>query len=851
MTGPVWDGRGEDPWMPERLAAELDAAAAERSIREAVWAALSDWLVRLSRRVLRGQERPDPDAVWALAPAWREAVDLIIGKAIEPAMRRAYTALLGDDYPWDQRVFVTRYLAEVRNRLVRIPEEVYDLIAGQMAAGVNLGESIPQLANRVDEVLAVTTSERWQNRAVTVARTECLPGEAPVDGAYATAVYRRHYSGPMVTVKTVGGRKFTGTPNHPVLTTDGWVGLGSLLKGDRVLCDRGRVESASSPGDQNVEAGPTSISEVFDALQTVGVTRRERTAQPDFHGDRPEGYVDVLSAFGVLPIGSFAKIEERSVDLILSPSDLAQVLLACERAPFPRGDSIDQASGLLSVAPVVTTSLDDSTDRLEVSGISDSESLAGLSCDVPGHDLLLREVSALHGVLTSLRVEVLARIGQGASQAGILDDISNSVSTESGLSRDLPVAEPGSVEIDEIASISIAEWSGHVFNLTTVNGYFVSGGLYTGNTIGALNAGRTDAFRAFAEETGEELERVWLATEDSRTRETHRLADGQRVGMDQPFVVGGFPLMFPGDPAGPPQEVINCVIGSTEVRWTGQYIAGSMSRVHEGPFVQIVTAEGHDLTVTPNHPVLTPEGYVPAGLLRPKQSVMATHGAPPPQVEDVPSRIEEVHRAFGEMGAPQWVTGTRMDFHGDGADSEVEIVGSYGYLPLNPNPQRRSKIQDPKLFGLSNRERPLSGLGGAVVLRPPRYDSTGGVLPDTLVSRGSQGTPLGGGHAGEAEPVGLTAVPDYKTQLREAPDDGRTAEADFPAHLQYALALGMAPVEIVEVNRFTGRHQVYNLSTSDHWYTGNGIALHNCRCTVLLVEPGESVDLSNRQMRRS
>src|SRR5690606_37131366 len=63
---------------------------------------------------------------------------------------------------------------EVRNRMVRIPDEVYDLVAGQDARGVNLGEGIPEIARRVDEVLSTTASERWPNRATVVARTEAI-----------------------------------------------------------------------------------------------------------------------------------------------------------------------------------------------------------------------------------------------------------------------------------------------------------------------------------------------------------------------------------------------------------------------------------------------------------------------------------------------------------------------------------------------------------------------------------------------------------------------------------------------------------------------------------------------------
>lgn len=50
----------------------------------------------------------------------------------------------------------------------------------------------------------------------------------------------------------------------------------------------------------------------------------------------------------------------------------------------------------------------------------------------------------------------------------------------------------------------------------------------------------------------------WLATEDERTRETHVEADGQIVALNQPFQVGDDSLMYPGDPSGTDEEVINC-----------------------------------------------------------------------------------------------------------------------------------------------------------------------------------------------------------------------------------------------------------------------------------------------------
>lgn len=77
--------------------------------------------------------------------------------------------------------------------------------------------------------------------------------------------------------------------------------------------------------------------------------------------------------------------------------------------------------------------------------------------------------------------------------------------------------------------------------------------------VGAYNGGLYDAFSMIvANDPDTEYVKHWLATADQRTRPDHREADGQLVPWGTPFDVGGFAMMYPHDPAGPPQEVINC-----------------------------------------------------------------------------------------------------------------------------------------------------------------------------------------------------------------------------------------------------------------------------------------------------
>lgn len=82
--------------------------------------------------------------------------------------------------------------------------------------------------------------------------------------------------------------------------------------------------------------------------------------------------------------------------------------------------------------------------------------------------------------------------------------------------------------------------------------------------LGAYNAGTYFGYLDYAAALGGEFEKGWLATHDTRTRPTHKAADlgtpetGQRVPLGEPFEVGGFAGMFPGDPSLPPEEVIQC-----------------------------------------------------------------------------------------------------------------------------------------------------------------------------------------------------------------------------------------------------------------------------------------------------
>lgn len=73
-------------------------------------------------------------------------------------------------------------------------------------------------------------------------------------------------------------------------------------------------------------------------------------------------------------------------------------------------------------------------------------------------------------------------------------------------------------------------------------------------TGSAQNLGRLESYK-HAEEMGVKLDKIWVATPDMKTRDSHRHLDMERVPVDKPFSNG---CMCPKDPNGSPEEVINC-----------------------------------------------------------------------------------------------------------------------------------------------------------------------------------------------------------------------------------------------------------------------------------------------------
>lgn len=146
----------------------------ENRLTGVVGAALNRWLGRARDKVMEPWRRfrlqPDPSGIYQEQSAWDTEVDAIM-TVIGQISRNAWSEAVNVP-PVSRHAFVMAQLAQTQNFLVRIPDEVYELVFAELTDGVNSGESLDQLAQRVDRVLSYTGSERWPNRARVIAQTE-------------------------------------------------------------------------------------------------------------------------------------------------------------------------------------------------------------------------------------------------------------------------------------------------------------------------------------------------------------------------------------------------------------------------------------------------------------------------------------------------------------------------------------------------------------------------------------------------------------------------------------------------------------------------------------------------------
>lgn len=341
----------------------------------------------------------------------------------------------------------------------------------------------------------------------------------------------------------------------------------------------------------------------------------------------------------------------------------------------------------------------------------------------------------------------------------------------------------------------------------------------------------------------------------------------------------------------------NCVPAGVGV--AGPEVQLGTRRWYEGRLVSITTASGYEVSVTPNHPVLTVQGWVPADFLTEGDEVIRCPASERvtgsgPHEHQRPSLIEDVWQSLRVADLVRMPL-TAEDFHGDGIAGEVDVVGSDGFLA---DVRDRALVKKAHERGFVPRriarvaltgQRTLAAFGQAACATTDRVvcglhaplalagieglHVDGGRVADTPPFDAGLVEPSGNGLSGDTEArrevdggqSGQVGVGDLLGRQRggidgrfDAPSveftaQGREAYASTGRRLLDRLSGVVERDAVIETRRIDFAGHVYNLQTAEGWYASNTIVTSNCGCTVEPIvggrDPGISVDFKERAQR--
>jgi hypothetical protein len=208
----------------------------------------------------------------------------------------------------------------------------------------------------------------------------------------------------------------------------------------------------------------------------------------------------------------------------------------------------------------------------------------------------------------------------------------------------------------------------------------------------ASGEGQTAAYDR-AEELGIVLDRIWVATDDARTRESHLAMDGQVADEDGLFTIpdgydnSGAQTDFPGG-FGIAAEDINCFPGY--VYAYSDKIEKCYKREYNGDLYTITVSSGEKITGTPNHPIFTDKGWVPFNRLNKGDNLARTSfnvkfTTTNPNIYNTPTMFSEIFNFLNIRFPFQRRAGLVKDFHGDGETTEVYIINIASLLRFSMN----------------------------------------------------------------------------------------------------------------------------------------------------------------------
>ena len=336
---------------------------------------------------------------------------------------------------------------------------------------------VQQVANAVNHstIMANPAVEKVEFIATLDGRTSatCFVGSTVFDPVgEVAAISSRFYEGEVLIVTTAAGKQLIGTPNHPVLTAEGWCPLQELKPGKSILYAVTRNHAIA--GDKNVDV-PASIAEIADALSNPAASHvfSESAAPDQFHGDGMTGDYKVHIACpkselrGAVVTGGLKQAQEFCFGPGLRPAKQLSGLGSL-------GLGIEGHSALIGVTPLLDAMPFENFVQPAFGSLS-----AQAIDNVSRADAGIEQLKCRDGV--SKNVGIGNTFGQDGHDSKVLEHCRNSGDGSSVLPGDLASRGSALVEADYVVEVRSEFRSEQVFNVETTASYYTANGFIVHN----------------------------------------------------------------------------------------------------------------------------------------------------------------------------------------------------------------------------------------------------------------------------------------------------------------------------------------------------------------------------------
>lgn len=304
----------------------------------------------------------------------------------------------------------------------------------------------------------------------------------------------------------------------------------------------------------------------------------------------------------------------------------------------------------------------------------------------------------------------------------------------------------------------------------------------------------------------------------------------------------------------------HCVLGDQEV--AAALVDSVTEGFYKGNVIEITTRSGCTTTVTENHPIFSPAGFLPAKFFKEGDYVISSTDPQGMMQKINPNyyqrsiAIENLFRAAKQSSScsARSMSVSSKDFHGDGRcfNSDVDVVDAYGLL---------GNDIEFSIYGHFD-HNPLSqiDLRNSLITQGAVFKGTSGNSATSLSNIGHLGefsSTLDWG-INHSNSHGLSSIPWDDSSFEKSLAEGRACHSEFSSEFLLRFSESVAfknggtkfkvernpssfliADEIVSMRNLSYSGKVYDLSEVMYGlYISNGVIVKNCRCTWVKYIPG-------------